>query len=160
MTQHPEPTDPNDQPGKMGFTMPRELEVRARRAYRAQYADDHAALSYSEYLVSKVLEHVDQLEATYNRGRHWPPVSASQMPRGPGGVKGEVVKKTVTTRPTREQADRIRGTAVGRRIKLGRLITDAIEAAVGAAPPDAAGPVDHGRPIDFRRPTDSGPSFP
>ena len=149
MTQHPEPTDPNDRPGKMGFTMPEELEVAARGAYRAQYADDDAALSYSAYLVGKVLDHVAQLEATYNRGRRWPPVSASQMPRGPGGVKGDVVKTTITTRPTRGQADRIRGTAVGRGIKLGTLITDAIEAALNP-----------GAGASRTTPTDSGASTP
>lgn len=149
MTQHPEPNDPNDRPGKIGFTMPEELEVSARAAYREQYADDDAALSYNAFLIGKVLEHVAQLEATYNRGRPWPPVSASQMPRGPGGVKGKVKKKTVTTRPTGEQADRIRGTAVGRRIKLGKLITDAIEAALGK-----------GAGTSRTTPTDSGASTP
>lgn len=149
MTQHPEPADPQERPGKMGFTMPVELEVSARNAFRAQYADDDAERSYGPYLVAKVLEHVAQLEATYNGGRRWPPVSASQMPRGPGGVKGDVVKKTITTRPTREQGDRIRGTAVGRGIKLGELITDAITAAVGRST---------GAPR--ARPNDSGASTP
>jgi len=128
MTQRPELTDPTTR-ARMGLTMPVELEVAARNAFRAQYADDDAALSYGEYLVGKVLDYVAQLEATYNRGRRWPPVSASQMPRGPGGVRGEA-KTTITARPTREQADRIRGAAAGRGIKLGVLVTDAITAAV------------------------------
>lgn len=156
MTQPPE-TPRKARDGQMGFTFPQELDAQARVAFRAQFATGE--VSYAAFLVRAVLAHVAQLETELNGGRPWPPVKAAQMPRGGRGAQPGVPKRTVSTYPTLEEGDRIRGTAVGTDKTLGVLITEAIQAAVDAAPTGPAGPVGLGRPIDFRRP-DAGPSFP
>jgi hypothetical protein len=158
MTQQPAETPRKARDGQMGLTFPQELDARARVAFRAQFATGE--VSYAAFLVRAVLAYVAQLEAEQNGGRPWPPVKASEMSRGGRGAQWGVPKRTVSTYPTLEEGDRIRGTAVGTGKTLGVLVTEAIQAAVDAAPPGAVGPVGHGRPIDFGRPTDSGPSGP
>uniref|UniRef100_UPI003F493E5F hypothetical protein n=1 Tax=Promicromonospora sp. CA-289581 TaxID=3240013 RepID=UPI003F493E5F len=152
MTQHPAETPRKARDGQMGLTFPQELDARARAVFRAQFATGE--VSYSAFLVRAVLTYVAQLETEQNGGRRWPPVKASEMPRGGRGAQPGIAKKTVSTYPTLEEGDRIRGTAVGTGKPLGVLVTEAIQAAVDAAPPGDAGPVGRGRPID------SGPSFP
>lgn len=163
MTQHPAESPRLARDGQMGLTFPQELDARARVAFRAQFAAGE--VTYSAFLVRTVLNYVAQLEAEQNGGRPWPPVTAAQMPRGGRGAFPGVPKKTVSTYPTLEEGNRIRGTAVGTGKAIGVLVTEAIQAAIEATPGEP-GPVGRGRPIaperplDYGRRTDSGPSFP
>lgn len=150
MTSHPAETPRKARDGQMGLTFPQELDARARLAFRAQFATGE--MSYSAFLVRTVLTYVAQLEAEQNGGQPWPPVTAAEMPRGGRGAQPGITKKTVSTYPTPEEGNRIRGTAVGLDKTVGVLVTEALQAAVEDIPPGSRGQVGRGRPI--------GPSTP